>query len=119
MGDPHSNPRRYTELTCWRYGGWGNISDLNSGKYFTNAFIKANQTWIDQNKKIDVNILLAKTVGGQDPLQGTNHTSTDTEEQWADTFANYVAGNIDMSKSAGMDMYKFTRDIFVPDPRIR
>ena len=39
-----------------------------------------------------------------EPKQASSDKIT---EQWADVFANYVAGNIDLSKSAGQDMYSF------------
>jgi hypothetical protein len=35
------------------------------------------------------------------------HPSTDRREIWADIFANYVAGNINLDKSQGRDMYNF------------
>jgi hypothetical protein len=42
------------------------------------------------------------------------HASIDPREQWADIFANYVAGNIDLSKPTGpgIDMYDFIRGVF-------
>ena len=51
-----------------------------------------------------------------DPNHGTaqaiQHASIDRKEKWADIFANYVAGNIDMSKPTGpgMEMYNFVTD---------
>lgn len=36
-------------------------------------------------------------------------------EQWADAFANYVAGNINLASSEGRDMYNFVHDILIPD----
>ncbi len=40
----------------------------------------------------------------------------DKYEQWADAFANYVAGNINLSKtdSPGEDMYNFVYDVLAP-----
>jgi RHS repeat-associated protein len=36
-------------------------------------------------------------------------------EQWADAFANYVAGNINLASSEGRDMYNFVHDLLIPD----
>jgi RHS repeat-associated protein len=38
----------------------------------------------------------------------------DTNEYWADAFANYVADNINKSQSAGMNMYNYVNDALNP-----
>ena len=103
----------------------GHLIDANStgGDYYSDKLASQNRNWITQEGKIDTkNALLDPTVSdpywsndqAQDALQGTNHTGQGPNEQWADTFANYVAGNINMLTTAGNDMYNFTNDFFVP-----
>jgi RHS repeat-associated protein len=38
-------------------------------------------------------------------IASLQHPSGDPVEQWGDMFANYVAGNIDLTKSGGQDMF--------------
>lgn len=51
-------------------------------------------------------------------IQALPLTRTDSKEQWADIFANYVAGNIDLSKPAGpgLDMYNFVTSVLYTAP---
>lgn len=56
-----------------------------------------------------------------DPNYGTaeaiQHECTCATEQWADIFANYVAGNIDLSKPGkGLDMYNFVTSVLYTAP---
>jgi RHS repeat-associated protein len=100
----------------------GHLIDVNSagGDYYGDALTGYNTTWITPEGKIDKTVLINQRVTdphwplGEDPLQGTNHTGQGPNEQWADTFANYVAGNINVLTTAGNDMYNFTSDFFVP-----
>ena len=96
------------------------LIDANSpgGNYFSTALTNADHPWIDQDGKIDRDVLNGDVsdpywTTPQDALQGTDYSGTSESEQWGDTLANYVAGNINMSKDAGRDMYNFTRFIFV------
>ncbi|HNM36403.1 MAG TPA: RHS repeat-associated core domain-containing protein [Anaerolineales bacterium] len=43
------------------------------------------------------------------------HPDTDPSEQWSDLFANYAAGNIDMSSSAGQEIHTFVNSSLTPD----
>jgi hypothetical protein len=98
----------------------GHLIDANSegGNHFSNALTHYNHTWIAQDGKINLIALLNPDVSdpywttGQDALQGTNYSGTTPDEQWADTFANYVAGNINMVEDIGNDMYNFTSPLF-------
>ena len=36
------------------------------------------------------------------------------DEQWADIFANYVAGNINLGRLEGRDMYRFVTNVLSP-----
>jgi hypothetical protein len=47
----------------------------------------------------------------KEPIQAFNMGEAyDTNEYWADAFANYVADNIDLEQSAGMDMYRYVNN---------
>lgn len=100
----------------------GHLIDANSegGNHFTNTFNNSKRTWIAPNGKINTSALKSKNVSdpywtaGQDALQGTNYTSQQPDEQWADTFANYVAGNINTATGPGRDMSVFTSGVFAP-----
>jgi RHS repeat-associated protein len=51
---------------------------------------------------------------GTGGVQALQHDSTDVNEQWADIFANYVAGNINPNSPQGRGMLKFiTRELSV------
>ena len=70
------------------------------------------------NGVLDTNALLRTRV--QDPYWGTviaiQHESTDPREQWADVFANFVAGNIDLTQpsGSGLGMYNFMTSVLNP-----
>jgi RHS repeat-associated protein len=97
----------------------GHLIDVNSagGNHYSQDLASQNRNWITEGK-VDVNVLLNPKVSdpywihGQDALQGGNHTGTGLDEQWADTFANYVAGNI--KSPEGDDMNKFVSGYFYP-----
>jgi hypothetical protein len=65
---------------------------------------------------LDPSALVASSVS--DPYHSTadalQHPSTDPVEQWADAFANYVAGNIDLEDPAGQAMYDFVTGALRP-----
>ncbi len=101
----------------------GHLIDANSegGNQYVNALEKSPRTWITPEGKIDTNNALLKPkvsdpywTGGQDALQGTNYTAQNSDEQWADTLANFVAGNIITDMGAGIDMTKFVSGVFAP-----
>ena len=59
--------------------------------------------WVDSKGYVDANLLLGKLY---QPIQAKYITGEDfdTDEYWADAFANYVADNIDLSNPIGKDM---------------
>ena len=79
-GDPH-----VSKDGSYLYGG-DNLGIINSNATLKNPSRVGDPNW----------------VGGIDSLQ---HPSGDPVEQWADMLANYVAGNIDLSKTGGAEMY--------------
>jgi hypothetical protein len=75
-----------------------------------------HRSFINSEGKLDSSALITGLVN--DPNYGPHveaiqHPSTDPKEQWADIFANYVAGNIDLSKPTGpgADMNSFITGI--------
>jgi hypothetical protein len=83
---------------------------------FTNGV--AARVWEDQNGRylfgglnagsINTGLTLINPFSVYDPNHGTaeaiQHAGGDPSEQWADMFANYVAGNINTSKAPGQIM---------------
>jgi len=80
---------------------------------FTNAITnEGNPSWVDSDKKINVMALKSDTLTN-DPNYPFNvqarqaFSNFGPGEQWADAFANYVAGNINLNSPQGADMNTF------------
>ena len=76
-------------------------------------------SFINNINGVDPDALISLSVS--DPFYGTaeaiQHQSiNDPDEQWADIFANYVAGNIDLSDPTdpGIAMYNFAAGVLMP-----
>jgi len=72
-------------------------------------------TWVDDNGYVDIRLLLGKIKG--QPIQAIPMGEhDDANEYWADAFANYVAGNINVAEvtGAGLDMYNYVHDALEP-----
>jgi len=69
--------------------------------------------WVDSNGYVDANLLLGKLY---QPVQAKYISGEDFDinEYWADAFANYVAGNIDLSNPAGKDMHDYVSGALSP-----
>jgi hypothetical protein len=124
----HPNPGRYFGYTTRStidfyvttimplqnlYHEFGHVLNNLPGKdnYFSDAlqnyenrsFITAGQ--LDPAALVSANVV-DPNYGSPDPL-AIQHASTDAKEQWADIFANYVAGNINLDSPQGRHMYNF------------
>lgn len=91
-----------------------NVPDMEN--IFTNGV--AEKAWEDQSGtylfggrdagSINTSLTLINPYGVYDPNYGTaeaiQHAGGDPSEQWADMFANYVAGNINTRKAPGQMM---------------
>jgi hypothetical protein len=93
------------------YHEFGHLLDNSPGN--VDVFSKAvgaltNPSFI-KNGYIDSKALISGRV--YDPSYGSaealQHPSTDPIEQWGDIFANYVAGNINLDTTQGIDMNTF------------
>jgi len=84
---------------------------------FTHAVeSESNPGWVS-NDIINSDALVRGRV--PDPYYGDTdatqaYDNLGPSEQWADAFANYVAGNIDLEDPAGLAMYGFVTDVLVP-----
>lgn len=87
---------------------------LNSVPALDNAFsgqIMGTPDWV-KDGYVDRDILLDMFY---EPVQAIPmNEPNDPWEYWADAFANYVAGNIDLSKRRGQDMAKFVNGALGP-----
>ena len=105
------------------YHEFGHLIDSLPGKMFdvfTNAlktqdspsFI-GNNGYLNENALIDTRVTSDLNYASVQAIQASDNTSS---EQWADIFANFVAGNIDLSKPAGpgRDMYDFITGVLGP-----
>jgi hypothetical protein len=69
-------------------------------------------TWVDAAGYVDSHLVMDKL---DEPIQARPmNEPNDANEYWADAFANYVAGNIDIEQSAGLDMYNYVHDALMP-----
>jgi hypothetical protein len=88
---------------------------------FSNA-IGENRSWVDDDKQINIDALTGIRI-----LNDPNYTNPGPKarqayedfgpgEQWADAFANYVAGNIKLSDpvGSGTAMYNFVSSVLAP-----
>lgn len=108
------------------YHEFGHVLDNSPGMVdaFSGALGKLDEPGFIQGSNgenprfLDPSALIAGSVS--DPYHGTaealQHPSTDPREQWADIFANYLAGNIDLSKPTGPGtaMYNFVTGALLP-----
>jgi hypothetical protein len=105
------------------YHEFGHLIDSLPGKMFdvfTNALeAEGDTSYVAGNGYLNENALIKSRVT-DDPnyasvqaIQASDNTSS---EQWADIFANYVAGNIDLSQPAGPGaaMYEFVTGALAP-----
>ena len=80
----------------------------------------SNPSWEDKDGFLDTpNVLVNRPkvadpnyIGGAEAIQ---HPSTGPIEQWADIFANYVAGNVNQRTAAGAELYKWTNNVLTTD----
>jgi RHS repeat-associated protein len=90
------------------YHEFGHLIDCADGLFdvFSDALADLdNPNFIGDDNNLDPDALIYQPYINND--EAIQHPSTDPEEQWADIFANYVAGNIDLSKPKGHAMYTF------------
>ena len=91
---------------------------------FTNAVKNENDpSWVAPNNYIDAKTLKSRYITNDpnyDSVEAIQASEAKPWEQWADAFANYVAGNIDLSKAQGpgADMYNFVTDALAPYIRV-
>lgn len=106
------------------YHEFGHLIDNVRGlkDVFTNAVKdQGNPSWVSGGFVSSENALVSGRV--PDPYYGDTdatqaYSNPGPSEEWADAFANYVAGNIDLSKSAGAAMYDFVTTTLAPNTRI-
>ncbi len=75
--------------------------------------------WVDSEGFVDETILLknySQPVQSKHILDKNGNYLEDFKpnEYWADAFANYMAGNIDLGETAGQHMYNYVRDALSP-----
>lgn len=76
-----------------------------------------NPSYVGANGYLNPDALVEAPYVTSDPnyayVQAIQASDNDAPEQWADIFANAVAGNIDLSKSTGpgVDMYNFIKSV--------
>jgi RHS repeat-associated protein len=102
---------------------FGHLLDNTPGTWdvFTNDVTNAGKvSWVSGDQKINPAALKSRTITN-DPnypsVQARQAFSNfGPSEQWADAFANYVAGNIDLSNpnGPGIDMYHFVGGALAP-----
>jgi hypothetical protein len=82
---------------------------------FSDPLRDTTPDWVDSEGFVNKNLLLGKIY---QPIQSKLIYNTDGKrseafhpnEYWADAFANYMAGNIDLGKTAGQQMHNYVRD---------
>ena len=79
-----------------------------------------NPSWVSADEQINPDALNSLTITN-DPNYASvqarqTYSGFGSAEQWADAFANYVAGNINLSDpdGPGTDMYNFVSDTLAP-----
>jgi hypothetical protein len=77
-------------------------------------------SYIGDNGYLNPKALISLSIAN-DPnyssVQAIQASDNDPPEQWADIFANYVAGNIKLSKPGpGVDMYNFVTSVLAGIP---
>ncbi|HBA92113.1 MAG TPA: hypothetical protein DCZ08_10335 [Anaerolineaceae bacterium] len=98
----------------------GHLLDNVPGTWdvFTNAVKSQNNpSWVGSDQKINPEALLMSRV--KDPnyppvAARQTYSNFGPSEQWADAFANYVAGNINLASVIGTDMFNFVRSALAP-----
>lgn len=101
------------------YHEFGHLINNATGNEFTDGLEGLEDpSFINQSRIIDTKALKVTRVKDPNFPQGVEaiqHESTFASEQWADIFANYVAGNIDQTPgSIGYDMYDFVTTVLDP-----
>jgi len=86
---------------------------------FTNAVAnEVNPCWVASDDKINPDALLGLYLQNDPNYASVEARQTyshfGSSEQWADAFANYVAGNINLGSTAGTDMYNFVTGALAP-----
>jgi len=101
----------------------GHLLDNTNGTWdiYTNAVnSQKNPSWVGSDKKINPDTLVSLSVYDPNYPQGASARQTYSgfgpSEQWADAFANYVAGNINLSdpNGPGIEMWYFVRNALFP-----
>lgn len=105
------------------YHEFGHLIDNVSGlkDAFTNAVKdQGNPSWVSGGFVSTTALINARVpdayYGNTDATQA--YSNPGPSEQWADAFANYVAGNIDTHTGSGADMYDFVISALAPNTRI-
>jgi RHS repeat-associated protein len=102
---------------------FGHLLDNSPGK--VNAFSSAlrnlqNPSFIADDGYLDPLALSSGTVAGgeaiQHPISSLGNPVEASQEHWADIFANYVAGNINLTDplGPGLAMYQFVTGVLAP-----
>lgn len=91
----------------------GHLLDIKLNNAFSSQ-IFATPGWVDQDGYVDRDLLGRMFT---QPVQARPlGESWDVDEYWADAFANYVAGNIDLEESTGeaQNMYDYVFGVLYP-----
>jgi hypothetical protein len=103
------------------YHEFGHLLNNVPGKIdvFSNTVAKLSKpSWVSEDKKINPEALLSLRITNDPnyPSVGARQAYRDfgPNEQWADAFANYVAGNINLERTEGIDMFNFVNDMLSP-----
>lgn len=100
------------------YHEFGHLIDSLPGamnNVFTNALIaEGNPSYVGETGYLSADALVALRVT-TDPnfssVQARQASEGTSAEQWADIFANYLAGNINRNSMSGREMYRFVTDV--------
>jgi len=99
----------------------GHLLDNVPGTWdvFTNAVASLNSpSWVGSDLRLNPDALKSRSIYNDPnyPVVAARQTYSGfgPSEQWADAFANYVAGNINLSEDVGREMYNFVRGALAP-----
>ena len=85
------------------------LVDVFSGALDDPSFVGDNG-YLTKDSRNSVDITNDPNYASVQSIQASRNTPT---EQWADAFANYVAGNINLDTSSGKDMYNFVTKMLI------